>query len=169
MLSEAQAKYLLTIPDDKTVTIYPFTLELEAIAEELVTTAQKAVPDLLVRHMGASALGLSGQGDLDIYILCSQDQFDSHLPALIEVFGEPTKRGETSIKWAFEKNGFPVELYLTDPSSEAMQEQMKVFELLRDNEDLRKEYELLKEQMNGRSFRGYQTVKYEFYNRILGL
>ena len=167
MLTQAQQKYLLTIPKEKTVTIYPFTKELEQAADELIATVQRAVPDLTVQHLGASALGLSGQGDLDIYTFCDPAAFNVYLPRLIETFGEPEKRGKTSIKWAFEKNGFPVELYLTDPSSDAMQEQIKTFELLRDNEQLRSEYEALKEKMNGRPFRQYQVAKYEFYNRLL--
>lgn len=169
MLTEDQQKYLLTIPEQKLVTIYPFTFELEATANELMLAAQTAVPTLEVRHMGAAALGLSGQGDIDIYVLCDPKDFATHLSELSKVFGPPIRERETSITWAFEKNGFPVELYLTDPTSEAMQEQTTMFELLRDNTEVRHEYEALKESLNGHSFRDYQAAKYEFYNRALGI
>lgn len=169
MLTEAQQKYLLTIPLDKIATILPFSPKLEATAADLMSAVQKIVPDLEVRHMGAAALGLSGQGDIDIYIFCQQNVFEHHLPALVQTFGKPTHQSENSITWAFEKNDFPVEIYLTDPSSPAMQEQINMFELLRDNADLRKKYETLKDGMNGRSFREYQTAKYEFYNKALSI
>jgi GrpB-like predicted nucleotidyltransferase (UPF0157 family) len=48
-----------------------------------------------------------------------------------------------------------------------MQRQIRVFELLRDRPDLLVEYEKLKWQLKGQSFRIYQKAKYEFYNRIL--
>lgn len=168
MLTESQSNYLLTIPPEKTVEIKPFSLALKSTGEELLAEIQRAVPELEVHHMGASALGLSGQGDLDIYIFASSTDFEDYLPKLIKKFSEPTKRGETSIQWAFEQNGFPVEMYLTDPSSRAMQEQIRMFELLRDNTQVRQEYEALKASLNGKSFRDYQAAKYEFYNALLG-
>jgi len=49
-----------------------------------------------------------------------------------------------------------------------MKRQIRVFEILKNNERLLKEYEELKENMNGKSFREYQKRKYEFYHKILG-
>ena len=167
MLTENQSRYLLTIPQEKLVEIKPFTAELKSTGDELLSQIHAAVPQLELHHMGASALGISGQGDLDIYIFSSSKDFEQHLPRLIQVFGEPTKHSETSIKWDFERNGIPVEMYLTDPSSSAMLEQIKMFEALRDDEVLQKEYEALKESFSGRSFRDYQAAKYEFYNKVL--
>lgn len=167
MLTEAQKKYLVTIPEDNIVTIQPFSEEIERTAEEIMSAAKAAVPNLEIRHLGASALVLSGQGDIDMYIFAPANKFEKYIPSLVETFGEPDRRGETSVKWAFEKNGFPVELYLTDPTSDAMRNQMKIFEILRDNSQPRHEYEALKEGLNGQSFRAYQAAKYAFYNELL--
>lgn len=65
MLTQDQEKYLLTIPGDKKVTIKPFSHEQTKIAEEVITRIQNSSPDLKVVHMGASGLGISGQGDID--------------------------------------------------------------------------------------------------------
>lgn len=48
-----------------------------------------------------------------------------------------------------------------------MQKQIKVYEILKNDQKLLKKYENLKSSLNGKSFKKYQTKKYEFYNRIL--
>lgn len=64
-------------------------------------------------------------------------------------------------------DGFNVELYLTDPNTPQMQEQIRVYELLKNNPDLLEEYGRIKKSADGMSMREYQRQKYEFYNRIL--
>jgi len=44
-----------------------------------------------------------------------------------------------------------------------------VFNLLKTNANLLKEYEKIKEEAKDLTYKQYQTRKYEFYNRILGL
>jgi len=117
--------------------------------------------------MGASALKISGQNDIDLYILSPVADFDQHLPLLVKQFGDPISSQPASVRWVRTEDGFDVEIYLTDPQTESVQRQMKVFELLRDHSDLCKEYELLKLAAANLSLREYQRCKYEFYNRIL--
>lgn len=169
MLNEAQEKYLVTIPEEKRVTIHPLNPKLENTANEIITQAQALVPSLKVLHMGASGLGISGQGDLDIYLLAPAADFARHLPQIVQAFGLPKSQGQTSVAWEFERNGFPVELYLTDPDSPAMRDQIRIYEILRDNDGLRKDYEALKQKFDGLPFRDYQRAKYEFYNRLLAV
>ncbi len=165
-LSPDEENFLGKIPDDKMVVIKPFDPEIPEIAEEITEKVHSAVPELPVRHMGASALGISGQGDIDLYILCDKDDYGKYLLKLESVFGSRDKK--SIIEWSFHTRGHDVEMYLTDPISEAMLKQIKVFETLKNNLALLAEYEKLKEEMNGKSFREYQRKKYEFYHRILG-
>lgn len=72
-----------------------------------------------------------------------------------------------SIAWKFRKQGYDIEFYLTDPSSVPMKRQIAVFYALKRNKNLLKEYEVLKEKFNGKSFKDYQKKKYEFYHKIL--
>ncbi|MEK7161686.1 MAG: hypothetical protein AAB729_03285 [Patescibacteria group bacterium] len=71
------------------------------------------------------------------------------------------------IKWEFQRSGFDVELYLTDRNSPALQEQIKTYELLRDNRSLLIEYEQIKLACNCLLFQEYMRKKYEFFNKIL--
>lgn len=167
MLSWDEVDYLNKIPKDKLVKVYPFDDTATKTASEIITSIKNIYQNLDVKHMGASALKISGQNDLDIYAFSNPLQFESYLSGLITLFGEPAHKHETFIEWSFNKNGLPVQFYLTDPGSETMKKQIKVFEILKNNKDLLKEYEKLKEEMNGKSFREYQEKKYNFYYRIL--
>jgi len=52
---------------------------------------------------------------------------------------------------------------LTEPPDR----QIKVYDILKSNKELLKEYEELKLKFNGKSFIDYQRAKYMFYNKIL--
>lgn len=167
MLSPDEEGFLSKIPDDKLVFVHSFDPEIPKIAEEITQKIHSAVADLEVTHMGASALGISGQGDIDIYIFSDPEKFDEYIPVLIPLFGEPKSIKYDSVAWKYKEDGHEIEMYLTDPTSPSMQKQIKIFETLQNNEDLLNEYEKLKEEMNGKPFKEYQRRKYEFYHKIL--
>ena len=168
MLSPDEEDFLSKIPSDKVVSVKPFDQKVHQISDEIIQNIHADLPELEVRHLGASALGISGQGDIDIYIFSKPEEFDKYIPQLERIFGSPKSRKFDSVAWKFEKDGHEIELYLTDPTSEPMRKQIKIFDILKSNKDLLTQYEKLKESMNGKSFKEYQRKKYEFYHRILG-
>ncbi len=167
MLTEDQTRYLNTIPKEKTVAIKPHSQQLKDTADDIIKEVKQISPEINIQLLGAVGLGISGQGDLDMYMLHPASDFHLYLDKLVEHFGKPLHQHPDSVEWCFDKDGVEVELYLTDPNSKPMQEQLKIFNLLRENNDLKSEYEKLKSEANGKSFRDYQKAKYEFYNRLL--
>lgn len=163
MLTSDEINYLNKIPKDKKVKIYPFDPKVTEIAEEITNSIHGIYPNLEIKHMGASALKISGQNDIDIYALSNSKDFGKYLPNLIKLFGKPLHKHKTFIEWKFKKDKFDVEFYLTEPP----REHIKIFEMFKDNTNLLKEYENLKSSMNRKSFREYQEKKYEFYHKIL--
>jgi len=167
MLTEEEKKFLKKIPYSKKVRIKPFNPKIRKIAEKPIKIIQKITPELEIKFMGASALGVAGQGDIDLYILCPSRDFQKYLPVLIDKFGEPKHITKTFIQWSFTKDAHDVELYLSDPTPESMRRQLKTFRILKNSPRLREEYQEIKESFDGKSYRAYQRKKYEFYNRIL--
>ncbi|PIP57976.1 hypothetical protein COX03_00110 [Candidatus Woesebacteria bacterium CG22_combo_CG10-13_8_21_14_all_39_10] len=167
MLTKDELDFLNKIPADKKVYIYSFNPKAVKVAEDLIQSINNIYPDLEVKHLGTSALRISGQNDIDIYAFSDPKDFDRFLPDLTKLFGKPLHKHETFIEWKFKKDSFDIEFYLTAKDSETMKKQIKVFETLKSNGKLLKEYEKLKESMNRKSFREYQEKKYEFYHRIL--
>jgi GrpB-like predicted nucleotidyltransferase (UPF0157 family) len=167
MLTSDEKDFLSKIPADKSVHIYPFDPTINKITEGIIKSINTIYLDLEVKHMGASALEISGQNDVDVYAFSNSSNFDKFLPGLIKLFGEPINQHKTFCEWKFKKDNFDIEFYLTVKDLETIQKQIKVFETLKNNRGLLKEYEALKASMNGKSFRQYQEKKYDFYHRIL--
>ncbi len=167
MLTWDEEDYLNKISEDKIVNIKPYNIRIKEIADKINQIILSAVPGLEIRHLGASALEISGQGDIDIYIFCQPMDFDKYICSLVGVFGEPKSKKSDSVVWKLIKESYEVEIYLTDPSSEPMQRQITIFEALKKDKKLLDKYEKIKEEMNGKSFREYQKRKYEFYHKII--
>ena len=165
MLTENQEKYLLKISEDKKVRIVPYDPKAKEVVVDIKNKIAKGGIDLEVAHMGASALEISGQGDIDLYILCKEEDFNMYAPRLEKLFGLKVS-GISSYKWQLHINGFEIEMYLTDPKTPSMKEQIDVFEKLKNNKELLKEYESIKSSADNLSFREYMRLKYEFFNRI---
>jgi GrpB-like predicted nucleotidyltransferase (UPF0157 family) len=169
MLTSDEKDFLSKIPTEKIVHIYPYDPGIAKIAEGIIKSINIIYPGLEVKHLGASALGISGQNDVDIYAFSDPSNFDKFLPGLVKLFGEPNNRHETFCEWKFKRENFDIEFYLTVRNSKTMQKQIKVFETLKNNKELLKEYENLKSSMNGKSYKEYQEKKYEFYHKILDI
>jgi GrpB-like predicted nucleotidyltransferase (UPF0157 family) len=166
MIKESQEKYLSTLPDGKMIEVKPFDPKVQEVAKEIIDILKAKLPELNVHWGGASALGIAGQNDIDINILSIPEEYEKYLPLIEQIFGKPVRKG-SSIKWEFIQDGFDVELYLTDKNSPSLQDQLKVFEILSENNDLKKEYEQIKLPYGRIDLKEYMRKKYEFFNKLL--
>lgn len=166
MLTESQIRYLETIPEAFLASVKPWDAKAAETAKKLIKKIN-TLTGLEVFWSGALALGISGQNDIDLSILTNPKNFEKYLDRLISILGEPTKKGKENILWRITKSGYRIDAYLGDQNSESIKLHKKIFELLNNDKNLLKEYELLKEEANGLSMKEYQKRKYEFYNRIL--
>ena len=167
MLTKDEKDYLSKVDPSRKVSIHPFDPKGKALGESIVKQTKNHSPDLEVLFMGSVALGIVGQKDIDIYALADTEDFGKYLPTFEKLFGKLDKQGKyvkkTFVEWKFQKDSYEVEVYLT----ESPERQIKVFEILKSNKKLLKEYENLKLSFNGKRYKDYQKAKYEFYNRIL--
>lgn len=162
MLTKNEQDYLSKIPKNKKASINPFDPKAKETGNLILSKIKNSLPNLKVLFMGATALEIAGQNDIDIYALANPKDFGKYLPSLNKLFGKPKNTHKAFIEWKFTEKDCQVELYLTKPPKR----QIKVFEILKSDKELLKEYENLKLGFNGKSFRNYQKAKYEFYNEI---
>lgn len=166
MLTEDEKNYLHKIPANKKVVVRPYDPKTPEIVEKFSKLIHSVDLDLEIVHLGASSLGISGQGDIDLSILLPRPNFEACRAKLSKVLGCNTK-GLSVIEWQFERNGHEVTICLADPNEPSTSRQLKVQEILNQNSKLLEEYEKLKESASSQSYREYQKQKYEFYNKIL--
>ncbi|MDP4001172.1 MAG: hypothetical protein Q8P83_02945 [bacterium] len=169
MLTEGQIHYLSKVPDDQKMVVKPFNPKGLEIANQIIAEIKAVEPDLEVLCVGSVPLKIAGQEDIDINAFCVKAEQDKHFPNFKKLYGEPSRIGKASIGWDFQRNGYSVDVWLTDPTAETTKQQIKVLNILKDNPELLKEYEQIKLSAKNLPYKQYQTKKYEFYNRILGL
>lgn len=168
MLRENEIKYLEKIPEDKMTRVLPFDPAISTVFETLRDKIISQLPNAQINWIGASALGIAGQNDIDLHIFYEKENEKiGTLNVLKSLFGEPASSGESFYGWNMNIDGFDVELYISNPNHDEMKRQVKIFEILKSNSDLRNRYEKLKLGFNGKPFRDYQRAKYQFYNEVL--
>jgi len=171
MIKESQEKYLESLPEGKSIEVKPFDPRVQEVAEKIVAEVKEVLPDLPMRFGGAAALGIAGQNDIDILMLSTPTEFERYFSALEKLFGSPSRIGTSpknkSVKWEFVRDDFPVELYMVFEGSPAAEEQIKTFERLSQNKELRDAYEQTKLPYGPIDFKEYMRKKYEFFNKIL--
>jgi hypothetical protein len=72
MIKDSQRKYLQSLTPERLnskVHLHLYEPKIEKIAERIISKIRELIPDADVRFLGASALKISGQNDIDIYIL----------------------------------------------------------------------------------------------------
>lgn len=170
MLTEAQERYLKTIPEDKIAVVKSWDPRTQEVAKRLGEQIKSADPEVEVLYTGASTLKIAGINDIDMCILSPPKDFEKHLPNLKKVLGEPSKVGKENVRWEhINVEGFEVDVHMTDPKNEQLQGHLRLVEILKSNPKLLAKYEKLKLEANGLPYREYQRRKYEFYNKVLGL
>lgn len=165
MLSVEQENYLKTIPTTRLTHIQPYNPVIDRISGDLISKIGSKIPLSDIAYIGASALKISGQNDIDINVLSVKENFNNYKEILIELFGAPTLSG-SSIEWQMEIEGFEATAYLTDKHSKGINDQINIFNILNNNPSLLSEYEKIKSKYNNLPYRDYQKAKYEFYNKI---
>jgi GrpB-like predicted nucleotidyltransferase (UPF0157 family) len=165
MLQPDEQKYLDNLPENqsqKIVKIYPYNSEIATIADSVIKKLHDKLPDTNIAFIGASALQISGQNDIDIYILEPQFKHENDLVLLNSLLGQRENN-----HWSWSEHGYEVSVYLADPNTPTLKKQIDVFNKLKTNPELLNEYEKLKLDMDGKTYKEYQTAKYQFYNKIL--
>ena len=167
MLTERQIKYLAKVPDDQKMVVKPFNPKGLDVAERIIADIKAIEPGLEVMLLGSLPLKILGQEDIDISVFCIKSEQPQHIDNFKKLLGEPTRIGQNSTGWDFKKEGFNVSVWLTDPTAQTTKDQVKIFNLLKENPELLREYENIKENAKNLTYKEYQKRKYEFYNRVL--
>jgi GrpB-like predicted nucleotidyltransferase (UPF0157 family) len=121
-----------------------------------------------VEHRGATSLGISGQGELDVYIPVSAEKFDSLLIPLAKEFGKagsiyPRERA----RFVTYVDETKVEIFVINEKGKSWKDGCAFENYLKTHQKYLKAYEKLKEDARGLSTRTYYRKKIEFINGIL--
>lgn len=169
MLTDKQKKWLDHLSDSNFTKIKPFKSQVKSDFYDLKKQLQEIVgKDVDVTLKGSNSLGISGKGELDVYLPVPTGKFDRTLQKLINAYGEPGSHYPLE-RARFNRvvNNTEAEVFLINSDNESWA-QLNIFEnwLKSHPKDL-KQYKELKANLAGKSTREYYTEKTAFFNLII--
>lgn len=169
MLTKEQEKWINHLSDDSKIKIIPFDPTSQEKFEKVKSIVQsKLGRETEVVHRGASSLGISGQDEIDVYVPVLENQFDSHLAFLTELFDKPKSHYPLErARFATYVDGKHIDVFLINKEGFGWLNSVKFENYLRTTPTVLEEYKRLKELGDGLSTREYYRKKIEFYNSIL--
>lgn len=169
MLSKKQKDWLNHLSSDKKISILPFDSRVNEIFLKIKEKIQSNLgKNTRVEHRGASGLGISGQDEIDVYVPVQPSEFDSYIPKMSKVFGEPRSLYPLErVRFSEEVDGKKIDLFLINEEHKDWLKGVKFENYLKSHPKDLKKYKKLKEEMNGFTVKDYYTRKNEFINKIL--
>ena len=168
MVTDEQKKWIDHLSTNP-IAIVPFNPNFPSLFEKQKKELLKILGnDVEIVHRGASNMGISGKGELDIYIPVPVQRFDEILEKLVHAYGEPRSLySYERARFNSKVDGVHAEIFLINEEAIGWK-QGTVFEtyLKTHPEDL-KIYEQLKASLHGSTTKEYYRKKTEFFNSIL--
>jgi len=169
MITAEQEKWLAHLNDSDSVKIYPVDLKANDKFEKIKKQIQSVLgQEINVEHCGATSLGISGQGELDIYIPISPDSFDKIINLVINIFGKPGSLYPLErARFATTIDNTKTEVFVINEKSKGWVDCCRFEKYLKENPKILKDYERLKHEGQGMSTQKYYRRKVEFINNVL--
>ena len=169
MITPEQEKWLSHLDDSNQIKILPFDpsskKKFELIKKEIRDSLGKKVQVLL---KGATGMGISGQGELDIYVPTLPKYFDTTVLSIEKRFGKPKSHYPLQrVRFVTSIEGTKVELFVINKTSKDWIDSCKFEDYVKKNPESLRAYEKLKGTGAGLSTREYHRRKIEFINDIL--
>jgi GrpB-like predicted nucleotidyltransferase (UPF0157 family) len=169
MLTPEQEKWIAHLPGNNKIEIRPY----DPSAKSKFAALEKKIKTILgsnqkVEHRGATSLGISGYGEIDVFIPVALKIFDQTLTKLKTAFGEPGSvyRPERA-RFVTYVQETKAEIILINKNGKNWNESLKFEGYLKSHPEALKSYEALKESCSGLSTREYYRQKNIFINSIL--
>ncbi len=169
MLNPKQKRWVNHLSDTDKIKIIPYDPTSEEKFQMVKERVQKALGKKYhIEHRGASGMGISGQDEIDTYIPVSVEEFDSLIPKLKELFGEPGSHYPLDrVRFKTFIDGKRIDIYLINKEASSWLDGVKFENYIKSHPESLDEYRKLKEDGNGLSIREYYRRKIIFMNEIL--
>lgn len=169
MLTKADINWLKHLSNSKKVKIVPYNTKVKEIFEK----QKREILDILgqdvkVLHRGASGMGISSQGEIDLFIPVSLDLFDKTVKKLKKIYGYPKSfYPNQRARFNRQQGDTKIEVFIVNQDSERWKRSTAFEDYLKNHPEALEEYRKLKEANNGVGIKEYYRKKMEFINNIL--
>jgi len=168
VITQSQQKWLDHLRLDDSVTIKPYDPRSPEIFEKVKGQVITALGDVRVEYRGASALKISGQDEIDIYVPVPPESFDETVGKMCESFGSPRSLYPlVRARFPVEGYGKHVDVFVINEKDAGWVDSEIFTNWLISHPETLEEYRELKKRGAGLSTKEYYTRKIEFINDIL--
>lgn len=171
MITQQQRVWLNQLSDTKLVEILPYNKEAPAKFRKFRSSLRKALGsqyDILLK--GAVGLGISGKGELDIFVPVAPDRFDSTVNLVEQLLGPPESHYQLErARFTTVIEGTKAEVFVINDKTKGWHNALKFENYLRNHPRRLNQYGSLKEAAHATSIREYYRRKIEFINKTLTL
>ncbi len=155
----------------KTVKIHRFDRAIFGAVKRVKAKLRKLLgKSVEIEHRGSTALGISGQGEVDLYLrVRGKKDFELAFEKLRKNFGWPGSYypDEPRARFNYNHKGVKFEIMLVLQNAVDEVEGRLFFNYLKQHKDILKRYEELKLKYALRSKYEYQIAKHKFITKIL--
>ena len=169
MLTPEQEARLSRFRDDDAVEVFSFKPQSLETFEKIKATIKKLLGEVTVVELrGSTGLGISGKGELDVYISVTEQSFDLTTSRIEELFGKPKSLYSLDrARFITSLDGIEIEIFVVSNTGKSWTRSTIFEEHLKANQEDLNSYEKLKWQTAGLSTRAYYKAKEEFIGNIL--
>jgi GrpB-like predicted nucleotidyltransferase (UPF0157 family) len=164
MLTSDQKKWLDHLSDTEKVVIVPYNPKTRTIFKVIKIELIKILGKVKVLHRGSTAMKISGQGEIDLYIPVCKKDFNNTVAKLAKHLSEPGSLYEFK-RARFVKyiDNIKIEIFVINKNDIGWKTSVKFENYLSNNPKALNEYEKLKSRANGLSIKEYYTLKDNLY------
>ncbi|MCY8232498.1 GrpB family protein [Priestia endophytica] len=122
-----------------------------------------------IHHVGSTAIpGSLTKGDVDIQVIVNQEDFNSAKEILVKYYdiNSGSVSDDTFISFKDDNRNPPLGIQLTVRNS-SLDIFWKITDVLRENENLRQQYNQIKREFNGESMEKYREAKARFFINLM--
>jgi hypothetical protein len=155
--------YTFNEPDQGKIIVKPFSKKDLEFAKKLIQTIQKQVIGLSLVLVGSLALGIAGEGDIDMVGASSDWRIRQYISRISKILGPPDKVRADFIEWKTQVEGRKIELVIAQEKNPIVAGPIFSYGEIQKSPVLIKEYEKMKLAANGVTPREYRLRKMQFF------
>jgi len=168
MLTAEQKEWLNHLSNTDKISIIPYNPKNKLIFKQIKQNLIELLGKVQISLRGSTLLGISGQGEIDLYIPVAKKDFNDYLKKLISYLGKPGSIYEfRRVRFVKYIDDIKIEIFLINKNSKDWKYSRKFENFLKRNPKYLLEYEKIKSKCDGFSVRQYYTAKVKFINKIL--
>src|SRR3989339_407507 len=163
MLTKEQKIWINHLSNTDIIKVIPYNPKTKDVFRIIKKDLKKILGNVRISHRGSTALKISGQGEIDLYIPTTIKDFNRYLDKLTKHLGKPGSVYPLErVRFVKYIDDIKIEIFIINKNNSGWKNSIKFEQALRKNKGLLNKYEKLKQSCDGLSVKKYYAKKTEF-------